>query len=244
MMNWKGLKLEEAIAGERARLERKSPDTTLAAFKALLKADDKADALTHKRILKGSATLRKIDLNRLDPTKIYTEAQIKALCCRYRLRFLSTRYFKGEIPYEAISAVRALQKEQGETLDNFKIIAPAPMFNLEQRDKDPLLMLPLGKGMYYLVHKWGKDLHPMRRLLVLPFRNFKSLLATVALVALTVVLSIPDSVIMGPYDKSSGALRIIFFFYLFIAFSGLTALYGFSRLKNFNENLWDSRYLD
>lgn len=243
-MNWNGLKLDEAIAAEKKRLERKSPNHILAQFKALLAADDLADARAHAQILAGNEHLKSIDISRLDSNNIYSIEQVKALCSCYRLRFLSARYFKGEIPYEAISAVKALQKNQTKTLDNFKIIAPAPMFSLEQRDKDPLLMLPLGKDTYYLVYKWGSDLHPLRRLLVLPFRNFKSLLSTVALFAFSIVLMIPDSIIMGPYDQSSGALRVIFFFYLFIAFSGLTALYGFSRLKNFNENLWNSKYLD
>jgi hypothetical protein len=41
-----------------------------------------------------------------------------------------------------------------------------------------------------------------------------------------------------------GMVRIIFFFYLLFASSAMAALYGFSRAKNFSENLWSSRYDD
>jgi hypothetical protein len=243
-MNWNTLNLEEAAQKEKARHEAKSPDQLLTAFKELLQADDALDDEILKRIFKGSDQVEQLDMRQLDPERIYTAEQIESLCIRYRLRFLSARYFKGEIPYEAIAKVKALQKGQPYVQENFKIVAPAPMFNLTEKDKDPLLFLSLGGERYYLIHKWGNDLNMFRRLWVLPFRNFSTLLASVALVALSVVLLMPNSIMMGPYDQNSYALRVIFFFYLFIAFSGLTALYGFSRVKNFNENLWDSRYLD
>ncbi len=239
-----GLNLEKAIAKERSRSTLKTPDSVLAAFKALLAKEDVLDETALENIFGGSGALAQLDFRKLDTERIYSAGQIKALCTRYRLRFLNAKYFRGEIPHEAVAKVRRLQKDQQQVFDNFMIVAPAPMFRLEERDKDPLLFLPLGADRYYLVHKWGSDLSMFRRFLVMPFRNFKSLLATVALLAFFIVMMIPDAVIMGPYDQSSGALRVIFFFYLFIAFSGLTALYGFSRLKNFNENLWDSRYLD
>ncbi len=243
-MNWNQLNLEEVAIKEKNRSERKTPDAILTEFKRLLAADDALDATLLANIFKGSDTIAKLNLAKLDVSRIYTAEQIKTICTKYRLRFLSAKYFKGEIPHEAIAKVKQLQRNESETLDNFKIVAPAPMFHLTEKDKDPLLFLPLGGERYYLIHKWGNDLNSFRRLLVLPLRNFKSLLATVAFSALIVVMLIPSSVMMGPYDNNSFSLRVIFFFYLFIAFSGFTALYGFSRIKNFNENLWDSKYLD
>ena len=38
-------------------------------------------------------------------------------------------------------------------------MAPSALFRLEKTD-DPLLFVPLGNNYYYLVHKWGNDLHP------------------------------------------------------------------------------------
>jgi len=244
-MNMNGVDLEKALIREKQREEAKNPDTVLQAFKDLLVADDKKDDEILAAIFAGGSDLsNQLRIKDLDPDKIFTTQQIKNLCTQYRLRFLDTKYFKGEIPYEAISKIKALQRDHDTELRAFKMVAPAPMFNLQNKDKDPLLMLPLGNDRFYLAHKWGNDLHPLRKLMVYPFRSFKTLLFTVAALAAFIVALIPDSVMMGPYDKNTVGLRVIFFFYLFLAFSGLTALYGFSRLKNFNSELWNSRYLD
>jgi hypothetical protein len=241
-MAMKGLNLERALQREKRRAERKDPDQVLEAFIEMLRDDDQQDDLILQRIFGRNSGIDDLDAVRLDPERIYHIDHIKKLCTDYRLRFLDGEFFKGEIPYEAISRVKTLQRNQDKEIHNYKIMAPAPMFHLEEKDRDPLLFVPLSGTHYYLVHQWGKDLHPLRRMMVFPFRNFKSLLATVALFAFAVVMSVPSSVMMGPYDTSSLGIRVIFFFYLFIAFSGLTTLYGFSRMKNFNANLWNSKY--
>lgn len=245
MIDMNGVDLEKALVKEKSRFEAKTPDTVLTAFKELLAQDDALDNQILARIFEGgSEAAQHLDLHKLDPERIYNLEQIKNLCTRYRLRFLDSKYFKGEIPYEAIAKVKTIQREQNQEIDSFKMVAPAPMFNLENKDKDPLLMIPLGNQRYYLVHKWGNDLHPLRALMVFPFRSFKTLLFSVAFMAAFVVSLFPDSMVMGPYDQHSWNIRVIFFFYLFLAFSGLTALYGFSRMKNFNSELWNSKYLD
>ena len=240
----KGLNLEKALRQEKRRMEKRSKDEVLQAFIRLLKDDDATDEQITQRIFGPNSGAEDLDVSRLDPERIYHIEQIRNLCTNYRLRFLDGSFFKGEIPYEAISRVKKLQRDQNREISNFKIMAPAPMFNLQLKDRDPLLFVPLSSTHFYLVHKWGRDLHPLRRLMVFPFRNFQSLLATVALLAFIVVMSVPSSLMMGPYDTTSAGIRVIFFFYLFIAFSGLTALYGFSRMKNFNANLWNSKYTD
>ncbi|QNR22835.1 hypothetical protein [Croceimicrobium hydrocarbonivorans] len=241
-----GVDLVKALERERRREEQKNPDETLAAFKRLLAEDDalETEILENLKALGNSKLNSDLDFSQLDPDRIYSLEQIKSLCTRYRLRFLDAAYFKGEIPYEAIQKIKALQKEQKQSLQGFKLIAPAPMFELKNKDKDPLLMLPISQNHYYLVHKWGNDLHPLRALLVFPFRSFQSLLLSVALLAAFIVSLFPDSVVMGPLDEHSWNIRIIFFFYLFLAFSAFSALYGFSRMKNFNSELWNSRYMD
>lgn len=243
-MNWNGVNLEEVLQAEKRKRERNSEDTVLSAFRQLLSNEDALDESILNNIFGTGKEVCHLNWKNLDPEKIFHIDQIRKLCTDYRLRFLDSQYFKGEIPYEAIAKIKRIQREEGRELKGFKILAPALMFNLQYQDKDPLLFLQLGKDRYYLVHKWGADLHPLRKLMVLPFRNFKSILISVAALALLVVMAIPDSVYMGPYDQNAGALRVIFFFYLFIAFSGLTLLYGFSRLKNFNSALWNSKYMD
>jgi hypothetical protein len=244
-LNMIGVDLEKALIRQKEHSELQNPDETLAAFQRMLKQDNSLDEEILQTIFKGGNEIsRALQLDLLKHEHIYNLEQIKKLCTKYRLRFLDTKYFKGDIPREAISKIKAIQKEQNSELKGFKMIAPAPMFNLENKDKDPLLMLPLGNNQFYLIHKWGQDLHPLRALLVFPFRSFQTLLFSVALAAALVVSLFPDSIIMGPYGQSSWNIRLIFFFYLFLAFSGLTALYGFSRMKNFNSELWNSKYID
>lgn len=244
-MNMTGVDLEKALQKTKKQAELKNPDETLQAFKSLLGEVDRKDQEILDQIFSGgSEVANQLDIKKLEADRIFTTAQIKDLCSHYRLRFLDAKYFKGEIPYEAIAKIKALQKDQSAELKGYKLIAPAPMFQLENKDKDPLLMLPLGNDRFYLVHKWGNDLHPLRKLMVYPFRSFKTLLFTVAGLAALIAWAFPDSVVMGPYDQHSFNIRVIFFFYLFLSFSGLTALYGFSRMKNFNSELWNSKYFD
>ncbi|HAD96747.1 MAG TPA: hypothetical protein DCG19_05030 [Cryomorphaceae bacterium] len=241
-MSWKGVNLEEVLVKNRARQQRRKPDEVLNAFRDLLREDDAREEAIRKALKDGSDQLDNVNVSILEADRIFTGEQIKNLCRVYRLRFLAAQRFKGEIPYEAISRVKQLQRKNSGDLTNFKILAPAAMFNLVEKDKDPLLFLSLGNDRYYLVHKWGKDMSILRKLLVFPFRSLKTLLGCVLALTFVVVMSIPDSVMISPQGGSLVSLRIIFFFYLFIAFSGLTTLYGFSRMKNFNGALWDSHY--
>ncbi len=243
-MKWGKVNLEEALQAERLKSKSISEEMVLQTFLKMLRDDDHLDSEIISRIFGTDQMIGNLKLENLEGDKIFHLSEIKRLCTNYRLRFLDGKHFKGEIPYEAISKIKELQRSHNEELSAFKILAPSPMFNLQKKDSDPLLFIPLGNNRFYLIHKWGNDLSPYRKWVVLPFRNFKSLIATVALFTLVIVLAIPDSVYMGPYDQSSGAIRVIFFFYLFIAFSGLTVLYGFSRVKNFNSALWDSKYMD
>jgi Ni,Fe-hydrogenase III component G len=239
-----GIDLEKALKETKKKDLAKNPDQVLEAFQKILSEDDAKDDQVLANIFSSQGQISKLKATQLEADRIYTLAQIKELCTNYRLRFLSTQYFKGTIPHEAVSKIKTLQRSEKKEIKDFKIIAPASLFHLEYKDKDPLLFIPLGNQRYYLVHKWGNDLHPLRKIMVYPFRNFKALLSSVAMLAALIVCCVPSSVMMGPYDKSSFAIRVIFFFYLFIAFSGFTALYGFSRMKNFNSELWNSRYKD
>lgn len=244
MTMMKGLNLEKVLEREKRHSEKKKEDEVLAGFRQLLKDDDAQDELVLVNIFGSGGSIARLKARSLDPGRIYSLQQIRKICINYRLRFLDSVHYKGEIPYEAISHIKSLQRNQDIELKDFKIVAPAHMFNLRYKDKDPLLFVPLGNDRFYLVHKWGSDLHPLRRLLVFPFRNFPSLLTCVLLLAFIIMISLPDAVYMVPEGHSSLGVRGIFFFYLFFAFSGLTALYGFSRMKNFNSVLWNSKYMD
>ena len=110
------------------------------------------------------------DFEKLDSNKIYSINTIKSVCIDYRLRFLDIKYFKNKLPNEVFQKIKSLEKTHNTNIGDFKIMAPSALFRLEKTD-DPLLFVPLGNNYYYLVHKWGNDLHPFRKLIMWPFKN-------------------------------------------------------------------------
>lgn len=182
----------------------------------------------------------KLPIDAMLRDRIVHENQLRSLCIDYRLRFLDANHFAGQIPYEAIAAMERLEAAAGTPLNGYRILAPASLFRLAYQDKDPMLLLELGGGYHYLVHKWGGEVNPLRRILMYPLRSFKAMMQSILVFCAAVAVAVPESVL----GDHAGFVRGIFFFYLLFATSAMTALYGFSRAKNFSENLWNSRYDD
>lgn len=180
----------------------------------------------------------RFDFELLDSDRIFHISDIQKICYTYRLRFLPSQLFKGELPEEAISKIRALEKEHQTTLGNFKIMAPAKLMKLENAD-DPLLFAPMGNDYYYLIHKWGSDLHPLRRILMWPFRSLENIALTIGGISALITAALP----LHLFTSSPGPGEYFFtFLYVFNAIGGLTLLWGVSKGKNFNGMIWKSKY--
>ena len=193
-----------------------------------------ASILNGKQIEKESTF--KFDL--LESKRIFHEDDIEKICSVYRLRFLNSHYFKGGIPEEAISEIRHLENLHQTQLSNFKIVAPAKMLKLESAD-DPLLFAPIGDGYYYLIYKWGNDLHPLRKLMMWPFKTMVNLVITITLMSALLTILAP----MHWFSENPGNGEYIFLFIIiFKGIIGLTAFYGVAFGKNFNNNVWNSKY--
>lgn len=194
-----------------------------------------------QKTLKGTS---KSSTNDFDPDLLLSERifhidSIKQICIDYRLRFLDSHFFKGPIPEEAVTKIRHLEKEHQTELKGFKIMAPSRMFKLKDKD-DPLLFAPLGNGYFYFVHKWGNDLHPLRRILMWPFKNIVNLAFFVLLISYLCTLLIPN----GLFSKSSSAAEFgILFFFMFKSIVAVVVFYGFAQGKNFSNAIWNSRYI-
>ncbi len=174
----------------------------------------------------------------LEGSHIFHIDDIKNLCVNYRLRFLDSHYFKGDFPEEAISEIRSLEKNHEIILKNFKIIAPAKLLKLENAD-DPLLFAPMGNDYFYLIHKWGNDLHPFRKLLMWPYKNFENLVFTVALLSLFITSITP----MKWFSANANFQEYLFLFLIiFKGVGGFVIFYGFSKGKDFNGSIWNSKY--
>lgn len=178
------------------------------------------------------------DFDLLESDRIFHITDIQKICYDYRLRFLSSKLFKGAIPEEAISKINELEKIHQTRLGNFKIVAPAKLMKLENAD-DPLLFTPMGNDYYYLIHKWGADLHPLRKFLMWPFRSLENIVITIAFISAIITSLLPLKLV----TSSPGAGEYFFtFLYIFNAIGGLTILWGVSKGKNFNGIIWKSKY--
>lgn len=174
----------------------------------------------------------------LESSHIFHIDDIKNLCVNYRLRFLDSHYFKGDFPEEAISEIRSLEKKHGIALKNFKIVAPAKLLKLENAD-DPLLFSPMGNDYFYLIHKWGKDLHPFRKLLMWPYKTFENLVFAVAALSFLITALMP----MHWFTPTASFQEYLFLFLIiFKGVGGMVIFYGFSKGKNFNGAIWNSKY--
>jgi hypothetical protein len=232
------------IEDQLLRLKERSntENDTLLEVKRILQEDTKTEVEIENRLQNPSngSLENKFEFDLLETNRIYHVEQIKKICTDYRLRFLDSKYFKGKIPQTAISKIKHLEKEHNITLGGFKIMAPSKLFKLEDKD-DPLLFAPIGNGYYYLIHKWGNDLHPLRKLLVWPFRGIVNLTITTLLVSYFATFLVPD----GLFSKSGSSAQFwILFFFMFKTIGAIVIYYGFAQGKNFNPAIWNSKYFN
>lgn len=174
----------------------------------------------------------------LESGRIFHLDQIYRICVDYRLRFLDSKLFKGEIPYEALIRIKELEKQHETSLKGFRIVAPSSLFKLENAD-DPLLFAPIGNNYYYLIHKWGNDLHPFRKFLMWPFKTLENFILLLFVSSFLTALLVPDG--LFTHGQSTTEFFMVFFF-IFKWFAGLAIFYGFKMGKNFNTEIWNSKF--
>lgn len=173
----------------------------------------------------------------LETKNIFHVSQIKNICVDYRLRFLDSNLFKNEIPDEAISKIRVLEKMHSIKLEGFKIVAPSKTFELENYD-DPLLFAPIGNNYFYLIHQWGNDLSRFRKLKVMPFKNLMNFVLFCGIVSLLITW-------VSPLDKLSETVPLapfLLFLFMFKAIIASFSYYFFLSGKNFNSEIWNRKF--
>lgn len=229
--------IQEKLLKERSKVG--TGDDILAQVHHIFEEDrlrEKGIIDTLKGVHKEESTPFDIDL--LDKDRIFHRKQIQKICINYRLRFLDTKYFKGKYPQSAIDEIKYLENKHGISISNFKIIAPSKMFVLEKAD-DPLLFAPIGNGYFYLIHKWGNDLHPLRKLFMWPYKSFENLIVYIILLSILATALIPDGLFTKEQNFSQD---IMVFFFMFKSIAAVVLFYGFALGKNFNTAIWNSKY--
>lgn len=196
------------------------------------------NSLINKR--NSSDTINNFKQNLLVPNAIFKIQDIKTLCVNYRLRFLDYAYFKGTIPTEAIEKVKQLEKQHQTTLLHLKIVAPSKSFRLKNAD-DPLLFAPMGNDNYYLVHQWGNDLHPLRKVLMWPYKCLENLVFTIFMASVFLTLLVPEGLFSKEFSINQ---QFIVFLFMFKWVGAIVLFYGVALGKNFNNQMWNSNYFN
>lgn len=211
----------------------------LEGVKLLFQQSDEKDEVLVNRLQNGfPGDHNNFDPDHFESNRIFHLDHIYKICVDYRLRFLDSKYFKGEIPYEALIKIKHLEKTHKTSLKGFKIVAPSSLFKLENAD-DPLLFAPIGNGYYYLIHKWGNDLHPFRKLIMWPFKTLENFAVLLLFTSFLTALLVPDG-LFSPQQSTTEFFMV--FFFIFKWFAGLSIFYGFKMGKNFSTEIWNSKY--
>lgn len=228
-MNFNTVDLHEELQ----KIKKKSKVDILDEVHSILNEDLQKEAKIVDKLQGNNNDSPVYDFSKLNPENIYSIDEIKQICIKYRLRFLDAKAFIGEIPTEAILKIKALEKELGQPIDGFKIVAPKKLFQLEDKDADPLLFLQLSNDKFYFIHKWGGELNRFRSILAAPLRSFMSMFWSLMVVAFLFSLAIPTASI---------DVFIFLFVHSFIAICGIACMLIFMVRENFSDQEWNSKF--
>jgi len=180
-----------------------------------------------------------LDEEGLKEKYVFTAEELKQISINLRLKFLDSQNYPFDVPYEAISKINQLNKQQGKNIQGFKIMSTARAFKKPGNTDNFALFAPTILGNYYLIHSWGHRFKWYQKMLAFPLRNFETLALTIVLWTFCVTMSLPTFLIT--LDRTATywcGYRIATFFHLLIFFSGVTAyiLVGFN--KRFSGSVW------
>lgn len=185
----------------------------------------------------------KIDLDynpdKIDSNRLFHVDQIRKICIDYRLRFLDFNFFKGGVPDEAYTKLKEFELNHPDLDLNIKMMAPTKLFQLENYD-DPLMFVSLGNNYYYLIHKWGNDMSYFRKMFMWPFKNIYNILIYIAIISLLFTTFVPDGIFF--YKNNPEIQFFVVFLFMFKSLAAIFIYFGFAMGKNFNENIWNSKF--
>jgi len=204
------------------------------------------DLFSEKKVLQNLQQYREkyevIDEEDVDAELVFRPQEIKDIAVIYRLKFLESKHYPLDIPYEAISKIKTLDKKHGKDLKTFRVLACPAAFQGKDLETERSLFVKTNHNNYFLVHRWGAPLKWHRKLKFLPFRSFESLALSVVLFTLALTLVLPTELITLDSKATywSGYRGGTFFHLLFFNF-GVTAYFTFTFALNFSSSVWNKR---
>ena len=204
----------------------------------------KRDLFTENKILanlgKYNRSFELLDEEALDDSLIFSQEDVRQVCINYRLKFLGSKSYQPEIPYEAVLRIKGFNSQFAKNLKEFKIMTTARAFSKKENQEEAVLFAGTNDGNYYLIHRWGTPLPWYRLIRYWHMRYFENLFLSVITFTLLVALSLPIGFItLDNKAEYWSGYRAAAFFHLLIFNMGVTAYTTFAFAKNFSSTVWN-----
>lgn len=174
---------------------------------------------------------------------VFKEDQIKSLCIKHRLRFLSSHLYCGEIPYEVIACIKAFEHKYSESELNFFILAPSSFFLLKNVYASPLLFVQKKDGSFKLLSQWGDKLPWYVPIVRYPMRDYKSMIVSSLIFGLSMAMWAGLAGWMNyPNVLKSVIVKIPILIVSAGTFSTVGLIYGLLTKTDFSSDNWQNKF--
>ncbi len=181
------------------------------------------------------------DEDQEDSSPLFSQSHIKAIAIRYRLKFLESKHFQPEFPYEAILKIKEYNRTYRKDLRHFYVLTTDSHFK-NKSSEEALLFAKTVYGNYLLIHRWGEPLSKWRTLRNFLLRDFEYLFMSVVALTLCLTLCLPTEVItLDDTATYWSGYRVAAFFHLLIFNLGVTVFITFAFTKNLSSSIWNQR---
>lgn len=197
------------------------------------------NTLKNKPLKSGNFKVSENDLSDL-----YTIKDIQKLCIRYRLRFLDSYQYKGQVPQETLQKIKLKEQKLQTEFAHLKIVAPSAHFLLEDCNTDPLLFAKVNDHYYLLIDTWGNDMSFIRSIAAWPLRSIKNAFTTLVLFSGLVTFITPADALVKTEAVPIWHYKMLFFVYLLMILSIMATFFGFVLHKNFSVVNWNNKYFN
>jgi len=194
-----------------------------------------------ENLIQYNKSFELIDEEEVDREMIFSLTEIKNLCVIHRLKFLDSKHYKTDIPYEAILKIKDVNRDYHKDLRYFKILSVPESFN-KVGNQESLLFAKTNHGSYFLIHKWGNTLKWKRKYKYWHLQQFENLFIALLVLTLCITLLLPTSLITLDHKAEYwSGYRAAAFFHLLIFNVGVTAYVSFAFGKNFSSSIWNQQ---
>ncbi len=238
-MIFDNINITEQLKNERAKFP-----SLLNEVNDLLLTSSKKDEAILNRLKEGNDNdIHDVVLLQKDAENIYSIKEIESICVTYRLRFLDSKHFKMEFPYDAVVRINEFEKQYNTKIKRFKIIAPHKAFDLMDVNQDPLLFAQLSNNTFYLLHQWGTDLKWYRKYLFFPVRSIYTYFYSIIVLAFLFSFSFPFQWLQVQRDNEI-YIRVWFAMHCTIGFFFFIIFLGAITQSSFSSMSWKSKYFN